>query len=219
LRGLPETGTIEVIPQVSGIAERKFADYLLFGVTLAELALLFPLTPTFTLVDWIYVSQHLTVLAIALTRGPPRGHDHSPATSAAVAVAYAYPYAQVAYLRWVPGEPAWEAGGIVLVTLAAFLSLASLLTLGRRFGVRPALRGLATTGPYRLVRHPIYLAYLFADIGYNLEEWNVATLLLVAVGWMSLLYRIHAEERVLSRHADWPKYFAQVRYRLVPGLW
>jgi protein-S-isoprenylcysteine O-methyltransferase Ste14 len=69
------------------------------------------------------------------------------------------------------------------------------------------------------VRHPIYLAYLFADIGYNLEEWNVATLLLVAVGWMSLLYRIHAEERVLSRHADWPKYVAQVRYRLVPGLW
>jgi protein-S-isoprenylcysteine O-methyltransferase Ste14 len=208
-----------VIPLASAISARKFADYLLFGVTLAELALLFPLTPTFTLVDWIYVSQHLIVLAIALTRRPPRAQDYSLATSVAVAVAYAYPYAQVAYLRWVPGEPAWEAGGLVLVTIAAFLSLASLLTLGRWFGVRPALRGLATTGPYRLVRHPIYLAYLFADIGYNLEEWNFATLLLVAAGWMSLLYRIHAEERILSRHADWPKYVAQVRYRLVPGLW
>ena len=69
------------------------------------------------------------------------------------------------------------------MTLAACLSLASLLTLGRWFGIRPALRGLATTGPYGLVRHPIYLAYLFADIGYNLQEWNPGTLALVAAGW------------------------------------
>jgi protein-S-isoprenylcysteine O-methyltransferase Ste14 len=201
------------------IAGRKFADVLLFGVTLTELALLFPLTPTFTFVDWIYVSQHLLVLGIALTRRPPQAQDHSVATSAAVVVAYAYPYAQVAYLRWIPGDPAWEAGGFVLVTLAACLSLASLLTLGRWFGVRPALRGLATTGPYRLVRHPMYLAYLIADIGYNLQEWNFGTALLVAAGWLSLLYRIRAEERVLSRHADWPGYAARVRYRLLPGLW
>ena len=201
------------------ISGRKFADVLLFGITLAELALLFRLTPTFTLVDWIYVSQHLLVLGIALTRRPPQAQDHSLGTSAAVLVAYTYPYAQVAYLRWVPGDPAWAEGGLVLVTLAACLSLASLLTLGSRFGVRPALRGLATAGPYRVVRHPIYLAYLFADVGYNLQEWNLATLLLVAAGWTSLLYRIRAEERVLSTHPDWPAYVARVRRRLVPGLW
>ena len=207
------------MPHVSAISERTFADLLLFGVTLAELALLFPLTPTFTLVDWIYVSQHLLVLAVALTRQPPRAQDRSLGSYAAVFVAYAYPYAQVAYLRWVPGDPAWQAGGFVLVMLAACLSLASLLTLGRSFGVRPALRGLATTGPYRLVRHPMYLAYLMADIGYNLQEWNLGTVLLVTAGWMALLYRIHAEEQVLSRDADWPDYVARVRFRLLPGLW
>lgn len=207
------------MPHVSGISKRTFADFLLFGVTLAELALLFPLTPTFTFVDWIYLSQHLLVLAVALTRPAPQAQDHSLASSAAVFVAYAYPYAQVAYLRWVPGDPAWAAGGLVLVTFAAFLSLASLLTLGRWFGVRPALRGLATSGPYRLVRHPMYLAYLLADIGYNLQEWNLGTVLLVMTGWLSLLYRIHVEEQVLSRHVDWPDYVTRVRFRLVPGLW
>ena len=134
---------------------RRPADLLLFGVTAVELAILVLLTPTFTLTDWIYVVQHLMVLAIALTRRPPEAQDRSLAAGAAVVVAYAYPYGQLAYLRWVPGEPAWPTGGLVLVTLAACLSFASLSTIGRWFGVRPALRGLATTGPYRLVRHPM----------------------------------------------------------------
>jgi protein-S-isoprenylcysteine O-methyltransferase Ste14 len=208
-----------MMPHVSGISGRRIGDFLLFGVTSAELALLFFLTPTFTVVDWIYVLQHLLVLGIALMRRPPEAYNHSLPSSAAVVAAYTYPYAQVAYLRWVPGDPAWPAGGLLLVTLAACLSLASLLSLGRRFGVFPALRGLVTRGPYRLVRHPMYLAYVIADIGYNLQEWNFGTALLVMAGWASLLYRIQAEERILSQDARWSAYAASVRYRLLPGIW
>ena len=145
--------------------------------------------------------------------------DHSFFSSTAVVVSYAYPYAQVVYLRWVPGNPAWPEGGLVLVTFAACLSFASLLSLGRRFGVWPALRGLATRGPYRFVRHPMYLAYVLADIGYNLQEWNFGTALLVMSGWASLFYRIRAEERILSQDAGWSTYVASVRHRLFPGLW
>jgi protein-S-isoprenylcysteine O-methyltransferase Ste14 len=204
---------------VSGISGRKLGDFLLIVVTLAELILLFFLTSTFTIADWIYVSQHLLVLGIALVRPPPEVKDHSILASTSVVVAYAYPYAQVAYLRWVPGNPAWPACGLVLITLAAFLSFASLLSLGRWFGVWPALRGLTTRGPYRLVRHPMYLAYVLADIGYNLQEWNFGTALLVMAGWASLFCRIRAEERILSQDAGWSPYVALVRYRLLPGIW
>ena len=79
--------------------------------------------------------------------------------------------------------------------------------------------GLVTTGPYALVRHPIYLSYLVSDIGYNLQEWNSGTALLVLLGWVSLIYRILAEERVLSQDPGWPEYAALVRYRLIPGIW
>jgi protein-S-isoprenylcysteine O-methyltransferase Ste14 len=198
---------------------RRFADLLLFSVTSTELVLLFLLTPTFTITDWIYVLQHLIVLGIALTRPPPKVRDYSIASSMAVGVAYVYPYAQVIYLRWSSGHVAWPKAGLALVTIAAGLSLVSLLTMGRLFGIRPALRGLATRGPYRFVRHPIYLSYVLGDIGYNLQEWNFVTLLLVLVGWASLVYRIYAEERLLSQHAEWPAYVALVRYRLLPGLW
>jgi protein-S-isoprenylcysteine O-methyltransferase Ste14 len=201
------------------MSRRRFADLLLFCVTITELIFLFLLTPTFTITDWIYVLQHLIVLGIALTRPRPKVRDYSVASSIAVGAAYLYPYAQVIYLRWSPGNVASPGTGLVLVTLAAGLSLVSLLTMGRLFGVRPALRGLVTNGPYRFVRHPMYLSYILADIGYNLQEWNFVTLLLVLVGWMSLVYRIHAEERVLSQHARWPAYVTLVRYRLFPGIW
>ena len=198
---------------------RRFADLLLFCVTSTELIILFLLTPTFTITDWIYVLQHVMVLGIALTRPQPRLRDYSVTSGMAVGVAYVYPYAQVIYLRWSPGHVAWPAAGLVLVTLAAVLSLVSLLAIGRFFGIRPALRGLVTNGPYRFVRHPMYLSYVLADIGYNLQEWNFVTLLLVLIGWASLVYRIRAEERVISQHAEWPAYVALVRYRLLPGLW
>jgi protein-S-isoprenylcysteine O-methyltransferase Ste14 len=198
---------------------RRFADLLLFSVTSVELALLVYLTPAFTFTDWIYLLQHLLVLGIAVTRRLPAIQDHSLPTSAAVAVSYAYPYAQMVYLAWIPGEPAWPDAGFVVVTIAAFLSLASLVSLGRSFGVRPALRSLVMKGPYRLVRHPMYLAYVLSDTGYNLQEWNLGTVLLTLVGWVSLLYRIRAEERVLSRDGRWPGYIGSVQYRLLPGLW
>jgi protein-S-isoprenylcysteine O-methyltransferase Ste14 len=198
---------------------RRLADLLLFCVTSAELVILFLLTPTFTITDWIYVLQHFIVLGIALTRPQPKLRDYSVASSVAVGIAYAYPYAQVIYLRWSPGQVTWPAAGLVMVTLAAGLSLVCLLAMGRFFGVRPALRGLVTRGPYKFVRHPMYLSYVLADIGYNLQEWNSVTLLLVLIGWASLIYRIRAEERVLSQHAEWPAYVALVRYRLLPGLW
>jgi protein-S-isoprenylcysteine O-methyltransferase Ste14 len=206
-------------PRIPGLPKRRFSDFLLFGVTATELAILVLMTRTFTMTDWIYLSQHLIVLAIAVTRAAPYARDGSLATGIAVVVSYGYPYAQIIYLRLAPGELAWPEGGFVLVTLAACLSAASLITLGRRFGVRPALRSLTTKGPYALVRHPMYLSYVVADIGYNLQEWNAGTALMVVAGWASLIYRIRAEERILSLDAGWQTYAGRVRYRLLPGIW
>jgi len=209
----------EMSPRVSTLSGRRFADFLLFGVTSAELVLLIVLTPTFEIADWVYVLQHVMVLGVALTRCSPKSRDLSMLSSAAVVVSYGYSYAQVIYLGWVPGDPAWPTAGLIMVTLAAGLSLCSLIALGRSFGIRPALRTLAMRGPYRIVRHPMYLSYIIGDVGYNLQEWNYGTVLLVTAGWVSLVYRIYAEERILAQDPAWPKYVALVRYRLVPGLW
>jgi protein-S-isoprenylcysteine O-methyltransferase Ste14 len=63
------------------------------------------------------------------------------------------------------------------------------------------------------------LAYLLADISTNCTEWNDGTVLLTAVGWAALLYRIRAEERRRAQKAGGTAYVRAVHFRLLPGLW
>jgi hypothetical protein len=93
-----------------------------------------------------------------------------------------------------------------------------LLQVGSILRCRPADRGLVTAGPYGVVRHPLYTAYIVGGLGYliqSLSVWNVG-IDLIAVGWQ--LVRIRAEERHLAGRA-YEAYRARVPWRLCPGLW
>src|SRR5262245_56097659 len=46
------------------------------------------------------------------------------------------------------------------------LQLYAKYTLGRSFGLLPANRGVVDRGPYRIVRHPIYLSYCIGYLGF-----------------------------------------------------
>jgi protein-S-isoprenylcysteine O-methyltransferase Ste14 len=42
---------------------------------------------------------------------------------------------------------------------------------------------------------------------------------MVLVGWVALVYRIYAEERILANDPGWAVYAARVKSRLIPWLW
>jgi protein-S-isoprenylcysteine O-methyltransferase Ste14 len=76
------------------------------------------------------------------------------------------------------------------------------------------------TGPYALVRHPMYAAALLLFCGVPLalgSWWGLLVLLpLVAV----LVVRLLDEEVFLARNlTGYTEYCARVRYRLLPGVW
>jgi protein-S-isoprenylcysteine O-methyltransferase Ste14 len=79
---------------------------------------------------------------------------------------------------------------------------------------------VVTTGPYSLVRHPMYagvvLMYLATPIALG-SFWALGFFVPVIV---LIVVRALDEERVLMRDLEgYPEYTQKVRYRLVPGVW
>jgi len=117
-------------------------------------------------------------------------------------------------------HPAWGVRtGLILQLIGVAIVLTSLLTLGRSFGFTAADRGLVIRGPYAVVRHPMYLSYLFLQGGYLMQSISLANAGVLLFGTMCNVGRALAEERVLARNPEWGAYRTRVRWRVIPGLW
>ena len=76
------------------------------------------------------------------------------------------------------------------------------------------------TGPYRIVRHPGYVAGIVLFIGTALVLNSAWALLPAILSAATLVARTWAEDRFLHENLDGYRKFARrTRYRLVPGIW
>jgi protein-S-isoprenylcysteine O-methyltransferase Ste14 len=97
------------------------------------------------------------------------------------------------------------------------LALWSLLALGFSFSIAPEDRGIVERGPYRWIRHPMYLGEILSLLGLCISSagvtWNWLALIMFA---RLIVVRIHTEERVLE---GYDRYRKSVRWRLIPWVW
>jgi protein-S-isoprenylcysteine O-methyltransferase Ste14 len=149
-------------------------------------------------------------------RSEPRKKSRNPVAVLAFLVALG----AVALMR----EPA-DSSSTTLVLVGDFIALAacvwllaSVLTLGRCFGILPEARGLVTRGPYAIVRHPVYLGEFGTFAGLLIAAptaWNFAAVLAFCVGQA---VRMRLEEEALTE--EFPEYagYAARTPAVVPGL-
>jgi protein-S-isoprenylcysteine O-methyltransferase Ste14 len=111
---------------------------------------------------------------------------------------------------------------LILSSLITILGMAivlySLGTLGRSFSIIPQARGLVQSGPYGLVRHPVYLGELISILGVVLARLSAIAMTIYCLLIALLIYRALKEERLLVD--IYPEYEAYClkRARFIPGV-
>jgi len=125
---------------------------------------------------------------------------------------------------WSQLSAAWIWPGIALELLGfvpIYLALAENPFLERHVRVQTELgHYVITTGPYRVVRHPMYSGVMLLLPGYALvlgSAWSFVPLTMLMA---TLLIRTELEDGTLWRELPgYKEYCTRTRYRLVPGVW
>jgi protein-S-isoprenylcysteine O-methyltransferase Ste14 len=113
--------------------------------------------------------------------------------------------------------------GVVLFAAGGALRIWPVFVLGCRFSGLVAIQPghtLVTSGIYRVIRHPSYLGLLVTSLGWALAFRSGVGVLLTALLIPPLVFRMHAEERLLRTQfgKEYDLYCSRTS-RLIPGLY
>lgn len=124
-------------------------------------------------------------------------------------------------MRWSADLPWLTVFGDVLVSLASyvyFLVFRENSFAASTIQIAPGQR-VVSTGPYARVRHPLYVGLIFFSLGLPLALGSYWALVLVAPILPLIVWRLQNEESFLVKNLPgYAEYRAQVRWRLIPGL-
>jgi protein-S-isoprenylcysteine O-methyltransferase Ste14 len=187
---------------------------------------------------WLYIAVlfiPLIFVVIYLLINHPdllerRMHFKEPEKEQRSIIKFSYISFLLAYL--LPGFDyrfGWSHVPVWLVIISAVLVLAGYLFVvyvfrENRFASRVVEvekeQSVISTGPYALVRHPMYLGvavmYLFSPLALGSYWAVIPALTTIPV----LVFRLLNEEKVLERDLNgYPEYEAKVKYHLFPGIW
>ena len=110
---------------------------------------------------------------------------------------------------------------IALQLMAVALMVWARVTFGRRSfhaAANPTAGGLVTTGPYRIIRHPIYTAACLFGWGAIVAHWSLVSVAFGILLLLGALVRMLCEEQLIKqKYLEYVEY-AKVTKRMIPYL-
>lgn len=106
-----------------------------------------------------------------------------------------------------------------LLLIGNYLCIVTLLHLGRSISIMAEARRLVTSGPYSIIRHPLYFAEEIATIGIFLQFRSWLAVAILVVHFAFQVSRMINEERILLE--TFPEYadYMNRTARLIPRVW
>jgi protein-S-isoprenylcysteine O-methyltransferase Ste14 len=120
-----------------------------------------------------------------------------------------------------PGVPSvglLNQAGTALEVIGVIFTQLARVYLGRSFGLLPANRGIVSAGPFRLMRHPIYVGWFVLTLGLAFIYPKPSSFLVILATLPFMIWRIMQEEDLLRLDPEYRAYCEKVRYRLIPWV-
>lgn len=160
----------------------------------------------------------IMILIFLVLRSPVRARAKGLAPSI-VATLGAFFAVTVVWLPRVELGFAMSMVSLMLILTGIVFSTYTMLFLGRSFSIMPQARELVISGPYALVRHPLYLGEGLAIIGTMLQFISPLALVIVGLQCAFQVQRMKNEEAVLmSQYPEYRDYMARTA-RVIPGVY
>jgi protein-S-isoprenylcysteine O-methyltransferase Ste14 len=179
-----------------------------------EWVVLTPLELATTLVTLAFC---FLVVAAYLRRGAAAATDRAARVWIVAPVATCLTFV----LPVLPSTPAGTGrslAALALVLVGTTWSVWSLRHLSTCLSVLPQARRLVDSGPYRLVRHPLYLGEIVATVGLAVHGGHWSQGLVTLALLLLQLYRAGREEALLAARVPGYVRYAARTWRIVPGL-
>jgi len=112
-----------------------------------------------------------------------------------------------------------DLGSTILILVGSSAAGFVLLHLGASFSMMAEARRLVACGPYRYVRHPLYLAEEVAICGLLLQFFSIWTAIIFVFQIAFQLRRMHNEEVVLTEILPDYVTYQKSTARLIPGIY
>jgi protein-S-isoprenylcysteine O-methyltransferase Ste14 len=97
-------------------------------------------------------------------------------------------------------------------------SILALIYLGRSFSVTPQARAIVVSGPYRFIRHPLFLCEQIISFGIMFQYEQPWAFLVFSIGVAAQFPRMYFEELILSQTFPAYRLYAERTAKLIPGL-
>ena len=160
---------------------------------------------------------YMLVAVLIMTRSPAKAHADGVLPRIAALVGSYMPWTITFFGKTDQALPNLLSTACVLI--GTIMMLVTIRHLGRSFSLVPQARSVVQTGPYRWVKHPLYLSEEIVILGVVLQYLTPATVIVLVLHISVQVCRILYEEDLLRR--NFPEYssYEASRWRLIPYVW